>query len=408
MTSRKNFILISSLIILALLSALVFLFINNRSDSLSSDTVYTLTLSMEELEITDKQARPVLTAKLTPDNKNAVLEYFSSNSSIITFDESGVVTAVKSGVAAAVVRTVLDGKKYEAVCTVIVDIGIDPDVMEEEGFTEENQGPPVPEIYEPVIDEEGFLSSDNLLEYNMFNNDTVAWLYVPGTNINLPVAQKTSFSEREFYLDHGLNFFPKYSGSAFFDYRCHVTEKNRILDQQTVVFGHARGTDIFDQLEKVTIRQSWFENEQNRYIYLNTLLEDTVWQIYACYYTNFDIPENQIAATTPNFLLDESVISEKYSAAEISAATADGTLFTLQQDTNEFRLYAVTWRSRMETEDSRYSPFYNILFTRDYGTEPPTGEDKILTLVTCADADSNVRYVVQAKLVNTRERVPLE
>ena len=87
MTSRKNFILISSLIIIALLSALVFLFINNSSDSLSSDTVYTLTLSMEELEITDKQARPVLTAKLTPDNKNAVLEYFSSNSSIITFDE---------------------------------------------------------------------------------------------------------------------------------------------------------------------------------------------------------------------------------------------------------------------------------------------------------------------------------
>ncbi|PWM47726.1 MAG: hypothetical protein DBX47_00145 [Clostridiales bacterium] len=408
MSRRKLILLISSCCAAALLLALVFLLFNNFSKGLTSETVYTLTLSSEELEITDKNVKCVLSATLTPKNDKAVLEYSSSNDSIITFDESGVVTAVKSGVAAAVVQTAIDGKKYEAICMVIVDIGENVSDIEDGGNLEQDPGPPVPAIPEPVIDSDGFLSSDNLMEYNIYNNDAVAWIYVPGTNINLPVAQKTSFTDREFYLDHGFNLYPKFSGSAFLDYRCHIKDKRRVLDQQTVVFGHARGTDIFDQLEKVTLRKSWFENESNRYIYLNTLLESTVWQVYACYYTNFDIAENQIAATTPNFLLPESVVNEKYSSAEIVDATSKGTLFTLQQDANEFRLYAATWRSRMETTDSRYSPFYKTLFTRDYGITDPIETDKIITLITCADANSNVRYVVQAKLIKTRERVPLE
>ena len=153
--SRRKLIFISSFLAAALLCALVFLLFNNLSEKFNSEIIYTLKLSSDELEITDKNISPVITAKLEPKNSKAVLDYSSSNDSIIKFDESGVVTAVKSGIAAAVVKTVINGKEYQAMCTVIVNL---VDDLQDDGMGEvEDPGPPVPAIPAPVIDDEGFL-----------------------------------------------------------------------------------------------------------------------------------------------------------------------------------------------------------------------------------------------------------
>ena len=40
------------------------------------------------------------------------------------------------------------------------------------------------------LNDNGCLCSDILDKYNAYNNDIVAWLYLPGTNLNFPVAQR--------------------------------------------------------------------------------------------------------------------------------------------------------------------------------------------------------------------------
>ena len=48
------------------------------------------------------------------------------------------------------------------------------------------------------------------------NKDTVAWLYVGGTNVNYPVVQTT---DNDFYLDHSFDKSYNKAGWLFMDYR---------------------------------------------------------------------------------------------------------------------------------------------------------------------------------------------
>ncbi len=65
------------------------------------------------------------------------------------------------------------------------------------------------------------------------NPDICAWLYVPNTNIDYPVAQATDQSD-DFYLDHNINKEYEFAGTIY-------SEKQNardFTDRMTVLYGH--------------------------------------------------------------------------------------------------------------------------------------------------------------------------
>lgn len=330
--------------------------------------------------------------------------FTSSNTDIVSVDASGYVTAVNNGVSAVTASVFIKGIQYSSVCAFSVEDPFGDDEMtEEEKNLYSDPGPAVPAVPAPVIDSDGFLCSDNLKEYFVYNSDAVAWLYVAGTKINIPVAQ-SDVSSPELYLSYGFNRYPKYSGCAFLDYRSSVKGKGYVTDQQTVIYGHARGTDVFDALERTMIKDEWYNNTSNRYIYLNSLLEDTVWEIFGCYYADLSDASVLNDLTTLNYSMTMAEAQSIYTAAEIQSAIRLGTIDRLLQDSSALYKNMLRWRSRMAGDDSRYAAFQSILGKRDYASAVIQSGDRVLTLMTCADSGTPIRFVVQARLVAVREK----
>ena len=73
------------------------------------------------------------------------------------------------------------------------------------------------------------------------NNETVGWLYIPGTSINTPVVQH---KDNDFYLTN--NYYGSYTkyGCVYADYKC----QRNTLSKNTVIYGHdmSCGTAFYD------------------------------------------------------------------------------------------------------------------------------------------------------------------
>ena len=272
----------------------------------------------------------VLSASLDPDD-GVELTFSSSNEDIVNVTADGTVTSLKGGVAAVKASCEIKGEEVFGVCVVTVNAA--QTAGGNSGTTGGDSGY-VPEIPEAEFDKDGFLSGDNFFEYYQMNTDTVAWLHVPGTNINLPVAQ-APMSDPEYYLSHGLNRYKKYSGSAYVESSSKLSRYGGfvgISELNTVVYGHARGDDIFDQLEKNLVLSSWFENKENRYVYVNTSTELTKWEIFAVYYTDFAVDSNKKAVTRLNYMLTTEELTEKYGEDYLAAQALAGNLEKLMKN----------------------------------------------------------------------------
>lgn len=66
------------------------------------------------------------------------------------------------------------------------------------------------------------------------HSDSVAWLYIPDTNINYPVMQS---GDNEYYTRRAVNGSYLYAGSLFMDYRC----SSDFSDFNSVIYGHNMG-----------------------------------------------------------------------------------------------------------------------------------------------------------------------
>lgn len=173
------------------------------------------------------------------------------------------------------------------------------------------------------------------------NPEAVAWLNVPGTNIDYPVVQTTNNS---YYLKHDINLKYNLNGWVFMDYRNNTQE----IEDNTIIYAHNRYYSgvMFGTLQN-TLRSSWYKNPENHIINLKTLYDDLNYQVFSVYKI----------ATTTDYLQ---------------------TLFINNEDKLEL---------------------FNILKDRsiyDFEVEL-TKKDKILTLSTCAD--ENNRYVLHAVLI---------
>ena len=188
----------------------------------------------------------------------------------------------------------------------------------------------------------------NSNEYNIdfktlknLNSDTMAFVKVPGTDIEYPIVKTTN---NDFYLKHSLDKTYNAAGWIFMDYR----NKLDGTDKNIVVYGHNRknGT-MFSSLKNVLNKQ-WYSNPENFKIQFITENEKFIYEVFSVY---------QIEVET--YYLQTKFIND-----------------------NEYTSFIETIKNR-----SVY----------DFGIDINT-DDEILTLSTCAN-DNNYRVVLHARKV---------
>lgn len=181
------------------------------------------------------------------------------------------------------------------------------------------------------------------------NRDVVAWLELPGAEINDCVLQ---YLDNDFYVrrDERKNY--DVYGCYFMDYECPMGTRETLANN-TVIYGHSAPEDNpegprFSKLFRFT--KGKFARE-NPCIFLSTAEERMTWQIFAVFYTD---------------------ISFDYIRVHIT----DDEMLELANRAKELSLY-------------------------EYDVEI-TPEDKLLTLSTCSERDGKDgthRFVVMAKLL---------
>lgn len=173
------------------------------------------------------------------------------------------------------------------------------------------------------------------------NSDTVGWLMVKNTKVDLPIVKTT---DNKFYLIH--NFEKRYStfGWVYVDYRNNLDN----LSKNIIIYGHTYKNDLMFSSLKNTLEKSWYENEDNLIIELKTPKDNYKYKIFSIYTTK----------KTDSYLK---------------------TSFTNQEFSNYI-------------SDSLSKSIKN------FNTEVNV-DDKIITLSTCY-LNSNNRLVIQAKLEN--------
>lgn len=117
------------------------------------------------------------------------------------------------------------------------------------------------------------------------NNDTVAWLQVPDTNINYPIVKT---NDNDYYLNHNFNKNYNTAGWVFMDYRNTIDN----LDSNTIIYGHNRlDSSMFGTL-KNTLEDNWHKN--NKYIYFNTIDKAMTFQVFSVYTVNINDFKNNV------------------------------------------------------------------------------------------------------------------
>ena len=196
-------------------------------------------------------------------------------------------------------------------------------------------------------------NSVNFKELAQINPDIYAWIYIPNTNVDLPVAQSAPGESDGFYLNHNVYKNYQFAGTIY-------SEKHNKLDFSdpvTVLYGHnmLNGT-MFASLHNFN-NKSFFD--KNNTIFIFTHDKIYTYLVYAAY--QYD----------DRHILNSFNMEDPQSLKEY------------QESTLQKRPYYCNIRDGVTLNE----------------------DDKILTLSTCMDGGGNVRYLVQGVLVNEQPAV---
>jgi len=192
---------------------------------------------------------------------------------------------------------------------------------------------------EPEITEKNILPEILALRKE-YNEDVVAYVRIPGTNIDYAVVQS---EDNEYYLNRDIYRNANSAGTIYMDYE----NDPENLGYNTILYGHnMRNGSMFHNLRHY-MQKDYFE--AHPVIEFKTVYEDVKWQVFAFLHTD----------------------------------TSFYYIQTIFQNDDEFYKLASEIKAR-----SRY----------DTGVEI-TPQDKILLLSTCASEGGNNRYVLAAKLI---------
>ena len=178
------------------------------------------------------------------------------------------------------------------------------------------------------------------------NPDTVAWITIPGTNIDAPVQQ---YGDNDYYLRRDEKGTEDYHGCIYADYTCRMNSGEKV-SRNLIFYGHTFTDEDyeggFEDLHKYRV----FEfGQENPYIYVSLADEKLTYQIFSVWVCDVSTDTDCIQANP-----DDAAFQQ------ILGKAVAGCAF-------------------------------------DYGVDVTT-DDHILTLSTCT-ADPNSRLLVVAKLI---------
>ena len=211
------------------------------------------------------------------------------------------------------------------------------------------KGPVVAWGYQPMELGDFEVSFDELME---INPDIYAWIYVPNTNVDYPVARSTSDGDDSFYLEHNIYRQYQFSGTIYSE----IKNQPDFHDRVTVLYGHNMlNGSMFASLH-------YFEDEdffdENNTIFILTKDKVLTYLVYSVY--TYD--DRHILNS---FYMDDDEVFQEYIDSTLDPHAVDGIV-----------------REGVE----------------------PTIEDHILTLSTCTSGAANTRFLVQGVLVDESDR----
>ena len=184
------------------------------------------------------------------------------------------------------------------------------------------------------------------------NPDVYAWIYIPNTNVDYPVVRSISDGDDTFYLDHNVYRQYQFSGTIFSE----LSNNPDFHDPVTVLYGHNMlDGSMFASLHNFE-KDDFFE--ENRTAFVVTADKVYTYLIYSAY------------------TYDDRHILRSF----------------LADDSESFREYL---ESTLDPHSYDSQVRENVVLDTD---------SRILTLSTCTNGASNIRYLVQGVLVDEFEK----
>lgn len=152
-----------------------------------------------------------------------------------------------------------------------------------------------PEIPEGVL-QEAEDSPVNFTQLKEINEELYAWIRIPGTQIDYPVAQHEG-EDQTFYLHHDLYQDPRFSGCIYSE----NLNKKDFSDPVTVLYGHNMKNGTMFQNLHLFRNQEFFD--EHEFIYVYTASSTYIYRIFAVYpyddrhiLNSFDFTDEQVLA----------------------------------------------------------------------------------------------------------------
>ena len=133
----------------------------------------------------------------------------------------------------------------------------------------------------------GMVNTKNNTDYSKvlekvakLNSDTVGWITINDTKIDYPVVKT---SNNDYYLNHDFNKKENSKGWIFMDARNNPSN----LDNNTIIYGHniVSSGIMYADLVKL-FSKSYYDNNDNNYIFFNTKKTNMTWKIISVYKTS--------------------------------------------------------------------------------------------------------------------------
>ena len=204
--------------------------------------------------------------------------------------------------------------------------------------------------YKPAEpDEKLDVSFEELMD---INPDIYAWIYIPNTNVDYPVARSTSDGDDSFYLEHNVYRQYQFSGTIYSE----IKNQPDFHDRVTVLYGHNMlNGSMFASLHNFADPDFF---EENNTIFILTKDKELTYLVYSAY--TYD--DRHILNS---FFFEDDEVFQGYIDSTLDPHTYNGNV-----------------REGVK----------------------PTIKDKILTLSTCTSGAANTRFLVQGVLVDERDR----
>lgn len=133
------------------------------------------------------------------------------------------------------------------------------------------------------LEDSATLRRESFAALRKINDDVVAWIHVPNTDIDYPVVQG---EDNSYYLDHTVEGSTSRVGAIFMDYRNKLIDESIPADYNTIIYGHhLKSGAMFTSLKEFK-DESFFN--KNRYVYLDTPGGTLTYEIFSVIITKAD------------------------------------------------------------------------------------------------------------------------